>query len=245
MDHCVLLLFAAIVVGASKGGLASAAALAVPMLALVMSPVEAAATLLPVYLVTDWVSVWLYRRDYSKRNLAILIPSMLLGVGLATILTPVLPEAVLLLATGLIGFWFLARDWMNRAVIVPTQAGLVPGIFWGTITGITSFITHSGGPPSQAYLLPQRLPKLVFAGTVAIAFTIGNLAKLPGYWVIGALDRLDWSLTALLVAAGICGTFLGRRVVEMLPEEAYRTAIKTLLLLLSIVLVTKGGLGLL
>ena len=245
MDHWVLLILAAIVVGASKGGLASAAAVAVPMLALVMSPVEAAATLLPVYLVTDWVSVWLYRRDYSRRNLTILIPAMLFGVVLATLLTPVLPEAALLLATGAIGFWFLARDWMNRAVTVPTPAGILPGLFWGTITGITSFITHSGGPPSQAYLLPQRLPKLVFAGTIAIAFTVGNLAKLPGYWVIGALDRLDWGLTALLIAAGICGTFLGRRIVEILPEDAYRTAIKALLLLLSVVLVTKGTLGLL
>lgn len=185
LDHLIPLILMAVVVGLSKGGLASAAALAVPFLALFMNPVQAAAILLPVFLVTDWAAVWLYRRDFSGRNLAILIPGMILGTGLATLLTPVLPESGLLLATGLIGMWYVGRSWLARGRAEATPAAVAPGIFLGVLTGIASFITHSGSPPAQAYLMPQKLPKLRFAGTTAIAFAAGNVAKLR---LLGARD---------------------------------------------------------
>ena len=91
MDPTPFLLFAAFIVGTSKGGLATVGSLAVPMVALIMNPVVAAATLLPVYIVTDWVSLWLYRRTFSARHIKILVPSMLFGlcVGTPMVLAPI------------------------------------------------------------------------------------------------------------------------------------------------------------
>ena len=123
-----------------------------------MNPVQAAAILLPVFLVTDWVAVWLCRRTCSRRNLAILIPALLMGVGLATVTTPYTPESALMLATGLIGLWYCARSWFGRAGTAPAEARIGPGDFWGTVAGVTSFIAHSGAPPAEACLLPQRRP---------------------------------------------------------------------------------------
>lgn len=224
----------------SKGGLASAAALAVPMLALFMNPIQAAAILLPVFLVTDWVAVWLYRRDYSGRNLAILVPAILIGIALATFITPWTPESGLLFATGLIGLWYCGRSWFGSVAAQPAEARVGPGLFWGVLTGITSFITHSGSPPAQAYLLPQRLPKLQFAGTMAIAFTVSNLAKIPGYSALGLFEALDWTLTAMLAAAGICGTVAGRWIVGRLHDDHYVRVIEGLLLVLSLILLWRG-----
>ncbi|MFM9900723.1 MAG: sulfite exporter TauE/SafE family protein, partial [Polaromonas sp.] len=53
---------AALLVGLSKGGIPAIGMVAVPVLALVMSPVKAAVLLLPIYVMSDWVGVWLYRR---------------------------------------------------------------------------------------------------------------------------------------------------------------------------------------
>lgn len=237
----LLLLAAAIIVGMSKGGLASAAAIAVPMLALFMNPVKAAATLLPVYIVTDWIGVWLYRKNFSKRNLLILTPSILLGVGIATIITPYTPESALLIFTGLIGLWFCWRSWVKRGSEEKHEAKVAPGVFWGTLTGIASFITHSGAPPVQAYLLPQKLPKLEFAGTIAISFAIGNLVKLPAYWAIGQLDGLNWGLIAGLAASGIAGTYAGRYLTSILSEAIYMKVIQVMLFILSILLLIRGG----
>ncbi len=224
----------------SKGGLASAAALAVPMLALFMNPIQAAAILLPVFLVTDWVAVWLYRGTYSGRNLAILIPAMMFGIALATVITPYTSESALLFVTGLIGLWYCGRSWFGRTSPRPTEARLGPGLFWGTLTGVTSFITHSGAPPSQAYLLPQRLPKLDFAGTIAIAFAVGNLAKVPGYWALGQFEALNWPLTLTLIAAGIAGTVVGRWIVGRLHDATYLRVIEGLLLCLSLLLIWRA-----
>lgn len=238
----ILLVLAALIVGASKGGLASAAAIAVPMLALFMNPITAAATLLPVYIVTDWIGVWLYRRHFSKRNVLILTPSIVFGVAIATVITPYTPEYALLIFTGLIGLWYCIRAWMKRGSPEKHEARVAPGIFWGTITGIASFITHSGAPPAQAYLLPQKLDKLEFAGTVAISFAVGNLVKLPAYAAIGQLDGLNWWLIALLAVAGIAGTFLGRWLTHLLPQALYMKIIQIMLFILSVILLIKGGL---
>ncbi len=244
MTDTFLLIFAALIVGASKGGLASAAAIAVPMLALFMNPVTAAATLLPVYIVTDWVGVWLYRKSFSLRNLLILTPSILLGVAIATVITPYTPESILLIFTGAIGLWHCLRTWLRHAQTEAEEARILPGIFWGTLTGIASFITHSGAPPSQAYLLPQRLPKLQFAGTVAISFAIGNIVKLPAYWSIGQLDGLNWMLIAGLAVTGILGTFVGRWVTGLLSEHVYLKVIQLMLFALSVILLIRGGIEL-
>lgn len=241
MLETALLFVAAVIVGFSKGGLASAAAIAVPMLALFMNPVTAAATLLPVFVATDWIGVWLYRRSFSRRNVLILVPSILFGVAIATVITPYTPEWALLIFTGLIGLWYCWRRWLKRGTLDKTEARNAPGIFWGTITGIASFITHSGAPPSQAYLLPQRLPKLEFAGTVAISFAIGNLVKLPAYWAIGQFSGLHWGLVAGLCAAGIAGTYGGRWLTTWLRDETYMKVIESMLFLLSVILLIKGG----
>ena len=137
MMDTTLLIIAALIVGLSKGGLASMAAIAVPMLALFMSPVQAAATLLPVYIVTDWVGVWLYRKHYSKRNVWILTPAILLGLAIATVITPYTPEFGLLIFTGLIGLWYSVRAWFSKPSTAVKTAEIGPGVFWGTLTGFS------------------------------------------------------------------------------------------------------------
>ncbi len=231
------------IIGVAKGGLASAAALAVPFLALFMNPVQAAALVLPVLLVTDVAALWLYRKDWSKRNVAILLPAMLVGIAIATVIVPYTPEPVLLAFTGLVGLWTVWRRWFGAKVEGVQKAEVVPGLFWGTVTGISTFITHSGAPPTQAYLLPQNLPRLVFAGTMAIAFAIGNFAKIPSYYALGLFEGLDWPLIAGLAAVGIAGTFVGRWLVKVLSDKVYMRVIEVLLLALSAILLTKAASG--
>lgn len=46
-----------------------------PLLSLYITPMQAAVLLLPVYLISDVVGMWLYRRDFSKPHLRVLIPA--------------------------------------------------------------------------------------------------------------------------------------------------------------------------
>ena len=53
---------AVILLGFSKGGLAGVGSLALPLLVLVIDPVQAAAILLPILIAQDIVGVWSFRR---------------------------------------------------------------------------------------------------------------------------------------------------------------------------------------
>jgi signal transduction histidine kinase len=52
-------------------------------------------------------------------------------------------------------------------------------------TGFTSQIAHAGGPPFQMWVMPQKPPHTVFAGTTAIFFAAVNLIKVPAYVALG------------------------------------------------------------
>ena len=52
--------------GLSKGGFSSVGMVATPLVAVVMGPLEAATLLLPIILIQDAVSVWVYRRAWDS-----------------------------------------------------------------------------------------------------------------------------------------------------------------------------------
>ena len=64
-----------VLIGLSKGGLTGIGALAVPLMAIVASPLQAAAVLMPILLILDLVAVWTYRKTFDKITLAITIPA--------------------------------------------------------------------------------------------------------------------------------------------------------------------------
>ena len=66
---------AVVFLGLSKGGFSGIGMVSTPLLALIMSPLEAAAILLPIILVQDVVSVWVYRRVWDPWNLKVMIPA--------------------------------------------------------------------------------------------------------------------------------------------------------------------------
>jgi uncharacterized protein len=78
----VAAVIAASVVGMGKGGLPLVGMLAVPIMALVMSPVMAAGLLLPVYVVSDMFGLYAYRQAFDRRVLAIVLSGALVGIGI-------------------------------------------------------------------------------------------------------------------------------------------------------------------
>lgn len=238
---------AAILVGLSKGGLPVVGMLGVPILALVVSPVQAAGLLLPIFVVSDWFGLWAYRREFSARNLAILIPAAIVGVALGWATAAIVSEAIVTLLIGLMGLVFAIDRLRPRAGAAPERPADVPrGIFWGMVTGFTSFVSHAGAPPYQVYVLPQRLPKMVYAGTSTILFTVVNAVKLVPYWALGQLSLSNLEKVAILAPAAVAATFLGVRLTRRISEAWFFRLVLAALALVSIKLVWDGlrGLGL-
>ena len=234
---------AAFLVGASKGGLPMVGALGVPVMALVMPPVAAAALLLPVYIISDWVGLWAYRKEFDRRNLFILVPAMLVGVTIGWATAHVTPEWTVTLLVGLVGLFYCATVVVRRPDTPPRPADLPRGLFWGIVAGFTSFVSHTGGPPYQMYVLPQKLPKMVFTGTSTIAFTIINAAKLLPYWALGQFNPGNLKLAAMLSPVAIAGALLGYKATAIIPDKMFFRIVEIALAVVSVKLVYDAVMG--
>lgn len=242
MEFLVLFLLASLIVGASKGGLASAGALAVPLLSIWMDPLIAAGVLLPVFIASDVVGVWLYRRDFSAKNVLLLIPAGLVGVILASFAAPYVSPPLAAFATGLIGLFYCTQALMRKLANRDDPVAFHPlkGFFWGALTGITSFISHTGSPPFQSFMLPQKLPKMDYAGTNTIVFAAINLFKLPAYLTVGLMTNFHWPTMIVMIAVASFGAVLGRKLARRLPADVYVLVIQILLFVISVYLVAKS-----
>src|SRR3954451_20577556 len=162
--------------GLSKGGFAGLGLMSLPLMALVISPIQAAAIMLPILITQDVVTVWAYRHSWDGRNLAILLPGATLGIGLGYVFASQVSDAAVALAVGVISIAFAMRRLVveRRGALAPTKPSVVAGWFWGTMCGFTSMIAHAGGPPFQVYVPPQRLARHGFVGTGAVLFAAIN-----------------------------------------------------------------------
>ena len=232
---------AALLVGLSKGGLPAIGMLAVPLLSLAMSPVQAAVLMLPIFVLSDVVGVWLYRRAYSAPNLRILIPAGIAGVVLGWLTASVVSDRAITLLIGLIGIGFCLNMWLRRqgtGAPQPPQWG--KGSFWGLIAGFTSFISHAGAPPFQVYLLPQKLPKAEFAGTATLFFAVINAAKILPYQLLRPYSPTQLWSAAALVPFALAGTLLGAWLTRRLPERWFYRVVQAFLFVVSVKLVAEG-----
>ena len=237
-------LIAAMLVGASKGGLPVVGMLGVPVLALATSPVHAAGLLLPIFVVTDVFGLWAYRREFDRRNLVILIPAASLGVAIGWATASVVSETLVTLIVGTIGLAFSLNYWLRgRHAGIPHRADVPRGVFWGTVSGFTSFVSHAGAPPYQMYVLPQRLDKMIYAGTTTILFAIVNAVKLVPYWALGQLSLANLKTVAALFPFAIAATFAGVRLTRIIPQDLFYRLVIGALFCVSLKLIYDAAFG--
>ncbi len=165
--------------GLSKGGFSGVGTIAAPLLSLVVPPVQALGILLPILLVQDVVTIWAYRHTWDRWNLAVLIPGQLIGTGIAWLLAFYVSDAYVRLVIGMIAIAFVLNHWFGRRPAEqPGRPPVAKGVFWGAIAGLTSFLANAAAPPFQVFVLPQRLAKEVFVGTLTIFLAFGNVLKI-------------------------------------------------------------------
>ena len=227
---------AVILFGLSKGGFSGLGTIGVPLLSLVASPVRAAAIILPILLVQDWLSVWAFRRDFSPRNLIILIPSSMIGVGVGWLFAARVSDDAVRLAIGVISIVFvlymLIRDRLGHAAV--EKPGVPSGILWGSLSGFTSFVSHAGSPPFQVYVMPQYLKPPVFAGTATMFFAAVNLLKVPPYFLLGQFNRDNLFVSAGLIPVAILSTFAGVWLTRRVSADRFYAVILAVTFLIGV-----------
>ena len=210
---------AVIFFGMAKGGMGSAFGLiSVPLMALAVSPLQAAAILLPILLVMDVVAVKSFWREWDHLNLKLTLPGAMLGILLGTFTFSYLNDDAIRLMLGLIVILFISNYLLNKHVAAKPPTA-IRGAWWGGVAGFTSFGIHSGGPPISIFVLPQRLEKRRLMATFAYFFAVVNVVKLIPYTALGQFSSQNLMTSLVLVPLAPVGVLLGVWLLDRIEED--------------------------
>lgn len=219
----LLAIISVIITGISKGGFGGLALLAVPLMALTISPIQAAGIMLPILIVMDWVSAWSYRKHWNKGLLFLMLPGAIIGIALGWALAEYVTETFVLLCVGIIAITFSVYSVFKPKMDKPSgwAQSKILGAISGTVAGFTSFIAHAGGPPFQAYAIPQQLEKRVYAGTAVMFFFVVNAVKLVPYAALGQFDKTNLTTSFILMPLAPIGVLFGVWLVKRIPQDMF------------------------
>jgi uncharacterized protein len=231
--------------GVSKGGFLGLGVMALPLMSLSVPPLQAAAIILPTALAQDILTLWAYWRHWSVWNLKLMLPSMVVGMGLAWLMAASLSAAHIRLAIGVIAAAFVLRYWLTRTFERYTlKPGTTTGVIFGVIGGITTMLANAGGPAWQMHLLPQRLDKLSYVGTISVLFAASNLIKVPGYATLGFVTRENMLVGLALVPVAVLSNYAGIWAVRRTSNEMFFRIAYVLMFLIAVELIRSAVLDL-
>ena len=237
---------AVILVGLSKGGFGGGLALlGVPMMALVISPVAAAAILLPILLAMDAVSLYSWRGVYDRSTLLLLVPAGVAGILIGWAMAAHMSDAHVRLIVGVVAVAFVANYFLQgKRRDEPRLHNRLAGLFWGACAGFTSFIAHAGGPPFQFYVLPLRLDPKLFAGTAVVFFAIVNAIKVVPYLALGQFSATNLATSVVLMPLAPLSTLGGVWLVKRMPIDVFYKISYLTVLVVGVKLIWDGIVGL-
>ena len=228
----ILAIISVLAVSISKSGFGGAmGSFSVPILLLALPPKIAIGILLPIFLVTDMWVVYIWRNKIHKQILLVMCTFGLIGEVIGWILFDYLNDNIL---TGLIGTIsiFTSLNYVFRRIkpgrmtsseiaIKVSKIVVRRGAVWCGISGISSFVSLSGGIPAQIFLLPHALSRQVFVGTLSVYFFVINLAKIPFYTDIGIFSEETLTVSLWLLLVIPFGVFFGKWLNNQINDQIF------------------------
>ncbi|MFZ9502045.1 MAG: sulfite exporter TauE/SafE family protein [Beijerinckiaceae bacterium] len=232
-----------ILLGLGKGGFSGLGLLSFPLMALVAPPIQAAAIILPILMVQDLVGVWAFRREFDRENLKLMAPGALAGLVAGFIFAKSVSNGAILFLVGLISVAFVIWQALGarRGASAPAKPARGPASFWGLVCGFTSFIANAGGPPFQVYMLPQRLPPRLYAGTSTMFFTAVNYLKFPAFFQLGQMNAGNLLTSAVLFPLAIASVSAGIWMVRRISAQRFYPLVLGLTLAVGLKLIWDGA----
>lgn len=236
---------AIIIQGISKSGFAGGAGvLSLPLMMLVMPVDKVAATLLPLLILLDMNAIYHHRHNKDWAVIRQIYIPAIIGIVLGALVWWRVGQAGIETYGGyikkfvgvmamLLAFYILAKEasleWVRGKKAGP-RIGWVAGIF----AGFSSTIAHAAGPIVSLFVFSQDLGKTLFVGTVAWAFTLINLTKLPFYVAVNLVDFSVLRFDLFLVPLIPVGSYLGKWMHYRVSERLFNRIIMVLTLLAGI-----------
>lgn len=213
------------------------AAVLLPALVAIFGIREAVPILTVAQLIGNASRVWFNRRELNWRVVAWFalgaLPLALLG-GYLFAKAPLAP------LTRLLGvFLLLVVVWRHAR---PKPASFPVASFAGIGAGASflSALLGSVGPIMAPFFLGYGLVKSAYIGTEALSTVVMRIATLFAYHQTAVLTAFDVWIGLLLGPVMILGSFLGKRIVDRLPEKAFVAIIEGVLVVAGLLFLILG-----
>ena len=226
---------AIIIFGIAKSGLGGSIALiSIPLMTVVMPLGQALAIILPILILSDFIAVYKFRKDFDLDTLKLIVPFSAVGIFVGSITFSYFSEELLKFIIGLMGFLFSAHYFLfKKNKLIPAKKSILKGGVCSTVAGFTSFCVHAGGTPTSIYLLPLRMKKEIYVGTRVIFFTFVNLIKFPFYINLSMITYESFKHSMILFPLSIVGILIGYQILKHVEENLFYNIIYALILITS------------
>jgi uncharacterized membrane protein YfcA len=238
----VLAVPAVVALGLSKGGFSGVGQMATPMLALVMPPLEAAAIMLPIMLVQDAFALWVYRKEWNGRILAVLIPGAIVGIGLAWWLAAYISDAAVRVFIGVTTIGYVLHTWIGPARVARKagNANAGAGVFLGR-----SLRLHVNALPGGRTALPdvRAVAEPVeddFRRHQRDFLRHHELVQVAPYFALGQFSTKGFATSLVLLPLAIVTNQIGFWVVRVTPAAVFFRVTMIILFLISLELTRSG-----
>lgn len=216
MTQYIALFVAALFIGMSKTGIQGVSMIAVPLMAIVFGAKSSTGLILPMLCVADLIAVLYYRRSAEWRYILRLLPTALLGFGVALFVDRfIAADQFKFLMGGCLILVVAVMLWSERkgqGMAKLTGNRWYSGAF-GLLGGFTTMIGNAAGPVMAIFLMTLKLPKYSFVGTNAWFFLVVNYLKIPIQ--IFAWDNINTETLLLnlysipfIVVGGVLGVWI-------------------------------------
>lgn len=217
--------------GFAKTAIGGLGAVAVALVAGVMPARESTAALLLLLLVGDVMAVSLYRHDCDWSLLRHLVPAVLPGLILGSVVLAVVDDSTMRIGLGVILLLLVIAQLLTRRRV--PESGPPEDRAWprwatagtGVAAGFTTMVANAAGPVMTLYLVAQGVDKRRFLGTAAWFFLGVNLAKLPFSIGLGLVHRDMLVNTVVLAPLVMSGGLAGLLVVRRMGQRSFDFAV--------------------
>lgn len=232
----------AFLIGLSKAGFATGLSmLTTPLVASVVSARYAIGLILPLLVVSDFLTLGVYWRRWNLSLIAWPLLGCVFGIGIAMLFVNAISDVWLRRSVGWLGL-FLTALLLVRDIWYPSKA--YRPVWWqavlvGALAGFASTLAHAAGPIMALYFMAQKLEKVKFVATNALFFTVNNLLKLPPYILSGLITAETLRADLRLVLFIPIGIAAGWGMNRLLPQKSFAYLVYGLLFLTSLQLVLR------
>ncbi|MET4203726.1 sulfite exporter TauE/SafE family protein [Bradyrhizobium sp. LA6.12] len=216
----------------------------IPLLSCVMDPVTAGGLLAPLFIAMDLFALRYWKSStWSKPDLVLLLPGLVIGIALGYLLFRVLDHRVVAIVMAVVTLSFVGIWLVSDPKVVIRPRSSPKAVAAGLASGVTTMVAHSGGPPLAMYLLPLGLSKEVYAGTTSLFFTVGNAIKAVPWLLLVRPAGNVWIVMAACLFAIPSGVWLGWRLHGKLDQRQIYRACHGLLAVTALKLLWDGVSG--